>query len=290
MSRALSKTQLKQIVNAITKHYPAGYADKAWDNTGLHIDCSVDGDSNIGPAKVLLAVDLTASVAQEAIDKGCNLILAYHPFIFPSWKSLNPSRNTQQNSAIKLIQEGISVYCPHTSVDAAKGGVNDWLANGLVGKNTSLISSNISIEQISGQLVGGDLCEEVGYGRLVKLGAPLSLQDIIENVKASLGIKHVQVSSLHSDLSNHKIKNIALCAGSGSGVFKALSEDVDLYYTGELSHHEILRYKESGKAVIVCNHSNTERGYLKAEMVSLLTQKGIECIVIETDVNPLRVV
>lgn len=292
MSKALSRSQLQTIIKAVTKYYPASYADSSWDNTGLLIDCSLD---NVTTAKterpvVLLTVDLTSSVAQEAIDSGCNAILAYHPFIFPSWKCLNPTKNTQHKTAIKLIQEGISVYCPHTSVDAAKGGVNDWLAYGLVANNRSLILSNDTIEPIKGQPVNGDEENEVGYGRVVKFAESIPLKKIVENVKFSLGISHVQVASLSEDLSKHHIKTIALCAGSGSGVFRSLKEDVDLYYTGELSHHEILKYKEMGKAVIVCNHSNTERKYLRDEMSVLLKKEGIECVLSKTDADPLRVV
>lgn len=292
MSRALSRSQLKTLVKAITKYYPASYADSSWDNTGLLIDCSIDNvttDKTERPV-VLLTVDLTSSVAQEAIDSGCSAILAYHPFIFPSWKCLNPTKNTQHKTAIKLIQEGISVYCPHTAVDAAKGGVNDWLAYGLVANNRSLVLSNDTIEPIKGQLVNGEEENEVGYGRVVKFTEGMSLKQIVENVKRSLGVSHVQVASPLEDLSEHYIKTIALCAGSGSGVFKSLREDVDLYYTGELSHHEALKYKEMGKAVIVCNHSNTERKYLRDEMSVLLKKEGIECIVSKTDADPLRVV
>ncbi|QLQ80069.1 hypothetical protein HG537_0D00690 [Torulaspora globosa] len=293
MSRAISRTQLQSIIKAITKHYPASYADSTWDNTGLLIDCSEE-DNGSNSAKVtyplvLLTVDLTASVAQEAIDNGCSAIVAYHPFIFPSWKRMNPGQNPQHKSAIRLIQEGISVYCPHTAVDAAKGGVNDWLAHGLVG-DSALIQSNETIEQLSSDLVNGEAINEVGYGRLVKFTKSLDLASIIQNVKKSLGIKHLQVASKFDHLANHPIRTVALCAGSGSGVFKSLREDVDLYYTGELSHHEILRYREMGKAVIVCNHSNTERGYLKHEMKRLLANEGINCMVSNEDCDPLRVV
>lgn len=292
MSRAISRTQLQSIIKCITKYYPASYADSTWDNTGLLIDCSEE-DNGSSSAKVtyplvLLTVDLTASVAQEAIDNGCSAIVAYHPFIFPSWKRVNPAQNPQHKSAIQLIQEGISVYCPHTAVDAAKGGVNDWLANGLVAGNSALIQSNETIEQVSSDLVNGEANHEVGYGRLVKLTRTLDLASIIENVKKSLGIHHLQVASKFEHLSKHPIRTVALCAGSGSGVFKSLREDVDLYYTGELSHHEILRYKEMGKAVIVCNHSNTERGYLKQEMSKLLAKEGINCMVSRADCDPLR--
>ncbi|CDO91728.1 unnamed protein product [Kluyveromyces dobzhanskii CBS 2104] len=285
MSRALTRTQLKSVIKTISRLYPESYADSAWDNTGLLIDCSVEGehsDAKVQP-KVLLTIDLTESVAKEALDNKCNLIVAYHPFIFPSWKKLAPHSNPQHASAIKLIQNEISVYSPHTAIDAAKNGVNDWLVSSLGGN----VASNKAIERVNP--TQGEEEYEVGYGRVVELIEPLSLNDIISNVKATLGISHVQVAT-KSELSDHKIKKVSLCAGSGSGVFKGLREDVDLYYTGELSHHEVLKYKESGKAVIVCNHSNTERGFIRKVMHPALVEQGIDCIVSRTDIDPLQVV
>lgn len=289
MSRALSRHQLERFVKAVTKYYPLAYADNSWDNTGLLIDCSVDKKSSEEP-KVLLTVDLTARVVQEAIDKGCNTILSYHPFIFPSWKRLNPHSNPQHKSAITLIQEGISVYCPHTAVDAAKGGVNDWLAYGLASHDLYKVVSNVVLEPIKGPCISGEEPSEVGYGRLVTLAAPFTLAQIVENIKKSLGIRYVQVATLSKDHQNHHIRRVALCAGSGSSVFKSLKEDVDLYVSGELGHHEVLRYTEAGKAVIVCNHSNTERGFLRDEFSKQLKHEGIENIVSETDSDPLQVV
>lgn len=281
---------MQRVVSAITKYYPPSYADNSWDNTGLLIDCSVDESSTNVEPKVLLTVDLTASVVQEAIDRHCNAILSYHPFIFPSWKSLSPHKNPQHKSALRLIQEGISVYCPHTAVDAAKGGVNDWLVYGLAGRDWYGVVSNVVLEPIKGHCINGEEPSEVGYGRLVTLASPLTLQQVVDNVKKALGVEYVQVASLNHDFSKRMIRRIALCAGSGSGVFKSLHEDVDLYYTGELSHHEILRYKEAGKAVIVCNHSNTERGFLKDEMSRQLAKEGVRNVVSDTDADPLKVV
>lgn len=285
MSRALSRAQLKSVIKKISQLYPESYADSAWDNTGLLIDCSVDTEQSHAKTqpKVLLTIDLTESVAKEALAKECNLIVAYHPFIFPSWKKLTPHSNPQHASAIKLIQRGISVYSPHTAIDAAKNGVNDWLVSSLGGS----VSSSVSIERVTP--VQDEEEHEVGYGRVVDLNEPLSLKDIVNNVKDTLDLSFVQVAT-KNELSDHKIKKVALCAGSGSGVFKSLREDVDLYYTGELSHHEVLRYKESGKAVIVCNHSNTERGFLRKVMHPSLTKSGIDCIVSETDIDPLHVI
>lgn len=290
---ALTRTQLNQVLKSFTAHYPENLADKSWDNTGLLINCSVPEDNNntvpTTKPKVLLTVDLTNAVAKEAITHGCNLIIAYHPFIFPSWKFLDPDRNTQHRSAIQLIQNSISVYSPHTAMDAAKGGINDWMALGLVKNDFTAISSIVSIEKCSS--VPGD--DSIGYGRVVTLNQPLNLAKLIENIKESCGISHLQIASPFGDASHYNnVKKIALCAGSGSGVFKALNgwDDIDVFYTGEMSHHDLLKMKEMGKTCIVCNHTNTERGYLQDVLADKLNNEGIDCIVSQVDQDPLRVV
>ena len=86
-----------------------------------------DSDSETNtklPVKVLLTIDLTQAVADEAISK-MSISSWHHPFIFRGLKSITHN-DPQQRSLIKLIQNKISVYSPHTAVDSAKGGVNDF--------------------------------------------------------------------------------------------------------------------------------------------------------------------
>lgn len=291
--KSITRSQLQQVIAIFTKHFPESYADKSWDNTGLLINCSIPDIEATQPVipKVLLTVDLTQSVAYEAIKQNVNLIIAYHPFIFPSWKNINPELNTQHDSAIKLIQNGISVYSPHTAMDAAKGGINDWLALGLVNNEFTIIESIESIEKIPHD----PLNDTIGYGRLINLQQEITLSDLINNIKVSLNLNQLQIATNVNDtmFDITKVKKVALCAGSGSGVFKALGNklnDIDVLYTGEMSHHDLLRLKEMGKTCIICNHSNTERGYLSTVLLDKLANEGIDCAVSATDMDPLRLV
>ena len=291
MSRAISRVQLQKIIGSITKFYPAELADKAWDNTGLLIDCSTEQDSQTTKPKVLLTVDLTQDVTQEAIDQNCNVIIAYHPFIFPSFKSILPMKNPQHKSMLKLIQNGISVYSPHTAVDAAEGGVNDWLALGLTQFNAEQISDSVAIESTKAEPTN----EAIGYGRFVTLtDKGIKLSNLVKNIKNALKLDHIQISSNYETDKDTLITQVALCAGSGSGVFKAMSptqqDSVQVYYTGELSHHEVLRLKELGKIVITCNHSNTERKFLSDVMQKNLEEDGLTVVVSTKDHDPLHVI
>lgn len=114
-------------------------------HTNYHVTVLLESPYRKGHLRnsVLLTVDLTKGVADEAIRRKDSVIIAYResafhllhthlltpadPIIFRGLKSLTLA-NSQQNSLLRLAQEGISVYSPHTAVDAAPGGLNDWLA------------------------------------------------------------------------------------------------------------------------------------------------------------------
>lgn len=247
-------------------------ADKSWDNTGLLVDASnITGTEK---CKILLTIDLTKNVASEAVAKKVNLILAYHPFIFRGLKSITP-KDPQQGSLIKLIKNSISVYCPHTAVDSAKGGVNDFLADELVS----------AFPEESRLVIQPDPKEEgCGMGRVVTLKDAVSLSAVVTQIKKSLDLAHVQVAK-SSENADPSIKTIAICAGSGGSVFSGV--DADLYYTGEISHHEALFFVEKGSSVVACNHTNTERAFLKVLKTQLLNElPDAEIEVSETDRDP----
>ena len=90
---------------------------ESWDNPGLLVNCGRPVD------RVLVTLDITPEVVQEAAAKGCGLIVAHHPVIFSPLKRLEP-----RDVPFQLVQNGISAVCMHTNLDAAEGGVNEVLA------------------------------------------------------------------------------------------------------------------------------------------------------------------
>jgi putative NIF3 family GTP cyclohydrolase 1 type 2 len=93
------------------------------------------------------------------------------------------------------------------------------------------------------------------------------------------------------------IRTVALCAGSGSSVFKSLAEEVDVLFTGELSHHEVLAAVAKGQYVILCGHSNTERCFLPTLQSRLqqnlddkIGKNGIKVIISKKDRDPLEII
>ncbi len=95
-----------------------------WDKVGLHL-----GDPNRSVGRGLLCIDLTQAVVAEAIQKRCELVVAYHPPIFRPLERLTADGPWTQRRILMAVQAGLAVYSPHTALDAAVGGVCDWLCD-----------------------------------------------------------------------------------------------------------------------------------------------------------------
>ena len=114
-----------------------------------------------------------------------------------------------------------------------------------------------------------------GMGRIVHLADPVPLTEIIDRIGLGLGNpKGFPIAVPQGkEVSDMIISSIGICAGSGGHLFgemEAMGEEVDLLFTGELSHHEALAAIEKGKSVICLFHSNTERGFLHGVMKGAL--------------------
>ncbi len=123
-------------------------------------------------------------------------------------------------------------------------------------------------------------------GRLLQLSDALSLTQLVDKVKAHLHLPHLRVAM---PTNNRPISSVATCAGSGGSVLSGVG--ADLYLTGEMSHHQVLEATARGTAVILCEHTNTERGYLKEVYARRVAKSlpGVEVISSETDKDPLQI-
>ncbi|CDR99149.1 related to Ngg1p-interacting factor 3 [Sporisorium scitamineum] len=284
-------------MEAMSRIAPLRLAETSFDNVGLLLQAppSTITESNENQS-VMLAIDLTTDVCDEILSSSNNIkvALVYHPIIFRGLKSLTLA-DPQQTSLLRLAAAGVSVYCPHTSLDATPGGINDWLAKVVSSKEAfaelespeeldSFRSNAFPVLSPSKNTPKG--YEAAGLGRLVELDSLQTFEEIVRRVKQNLDLPHVQGCKA----SGKPISSIAVCAGSGSSVFAGIK--ADLYLTGELSHHEILAYKAAGASVIVTNHTNTERKYLRDVLQHWLRQelpRQYTVSVSKADKDPLTV-
>ena len=134
-----------------------------------------------------------------------------------------------------------------------------------------------------------------GQGRLCTLHSSVTLSELIIRIKNHLNLKHVRLAVAHTDMSHQgsplesQVQTVALCAGSGASVLRGIKADV--YLTGEMSHHEVLDAVSQGVHVILCEHSNTERGFLtefKSKLNVLLDEK-VDILISSCDMDPLQI-
>ena len=224
---------VQDIINEMEAFAPSKLKED-FDNVGLMV-----GDRNREVKKVLLALDCTKEVIDEAIENKCEMIITHHPLIFRK-----PNRIVKGDllgdKIIKLIENKISVYSSHTNLDAIKDGINDKVVNILGFKKSKIIDKSI--------------LEDSGIGRIVYLEEPIKTKDLINNIKEKLNI-----DMLTGHISNEYVSNIAIINGSGSSYFnKAYEMGADCIITGDTSYHFVSDYKELGVTILDAGHFGTE--------------------------------
>lgn len=211
--------ELQQICRFMEQWAPPALAEE-WDNPGL----LVDAGSLV--RRVLVTLDITPAVVEEAHRLGCQLVMSHHPVIF------KPVRRLQSaDAAFLLARYGISALCAHTNLDAAEGGVNDVLAGLLELEDVQPLEG---LGRVGDQdsISPAQLAEQVGK----LLNTPVLLAD------AGLPITRV-----------------AVVGGSGGEFFEAAARaGAQCLVTGEASHHHGLDALEQGVSVIVAGHFATE--------------------------------
>jgi len=258
--------KLESVIQTLGQIAPLQLAE-AWDNVGLLINPV----RSKKVSRILLTIDLTEAVAEEAMAGRTDLIIAYHPILFRPAHRLDAS-NAYDRTVMKLVQKNIAVYSPHTALDAVIGGVNDWLADGLGEGEISVLQPIPN--------------SDAGQGRLVELKKPVKLKTLTQRIKKHLGLKSLRIAAAAEDT---PVKTVALCAGAGAEAFKGVR--ADCYLTGEMSHHNILGATLNGSHVILCEHTNSERGYLPAfaKILNKALDDGIDISVSENDADPIKI-
>lgn len=242
----------------------------SWDNVGLLIEPTESKTVSC----ILLTNDLTENVMKEALELKTDLIVTYHPLIFASLKHIT-NQSWKERIVAKCLENRIAVFSPHTSFDSVKGGVNDWLAEAFEIKSSKPIQPD-------------ENNPTYGMGRLCTLKHRISVDEAVNLIKQHINLKHIRLAQACN--ADGYINTVALCAGSGVSVLKGTP--ADLYLTGEMLHHDVLDAVHCGIHVILTNHSDSERGFLKvfASILDHNLKNAVKVCVSEADRDPLQTV
>lgn len=233
-----SSTKIKDIFQYTETFAPICTA-MDFDNCGLLV-----GEMDTKISTVLVALDITKEVVDEAINHNAQLIISHHPVIFNPIKKLSPT-----DMPYVLAKNNIAALCLHTNLDlATDGGVNFCLAQALSLNNVEFVQNQC--------LAVGDLNEEM----------PTKL--FANQVKNALGCNGLRFTS-----GNGTVRRVAVSGGAGGeNVFACKSLNADCLVTGEIKHHEILAANSLGIAVVDASHYKTE-DIVIGPLVAKLSQK-----------------
>ena len=227
-----------------------------WDNVGQLL-----GDPAAEVTRVLVALDITEAVADEAIEAGCQLIVAHHPVMNCKWLPVQTVRSDtpQGHLLMKLLTNGVAAICMHTNLDVAKGGVNDCLAQAL-------------------ELVDpGPLGDPEGLCRMGTLKNPMPLQDFARFVCRALNANGIRFAG-----AGGTVHRVAVGGGAcGDYESYAIAAGCDTFVTSDLGYHQFLDAAGKGINLIDAGHFPTENpvcdrlaAYLASEFPAITIQKS----------------
>lgn len=197
-----------------------------WDNVGLLV-----GDAKKHIKKVLVALDLTLPVLEEARMLGCEAIVTHHPLMLqPVQRIVSESR--EGALILKLAQYGMAHIAAHTNLDKAPGGVNDALLQ------------TIGCKEVRGE----------GAVRVGMLPGEMSVERVTQMADEALHSR----TRAYGDKTK-QVHVLGCCSGAGSGEFReAMALGADCFITGEVKHHIALDAMFADCPMIEAGHYETE--------------------------------
>lgn len=223
--------KVKDILEYVTKLYPLEHGAN-FDQGKIGLQFGSGEDIVKG---VLMCLDVTDKVIDEAIDKKANVIISHHPFMFSPLLNLSYDSNFGKK-LVKIINNRINIMAFHTNYDVGLEGMNDVLAQ-------KLGLSNIHYTTV-----------EIDNNSLIRVGEceKIMLREYCDVVKNNFEQKTIKVAG---DL-NKTISKVAIVGGSGSSEFyEALKIGADVLITGQLPHHLGIEAIENGFALIEVSHA-----------------------------------
>ena len=243
---------VNDLVELLEELMPSNLAED-WDNVGLML-----GRKGKTVKKILLALDLSKEVVEQAVAQKIDLIVTHHPAIFKKLKRV-VDNDWQQDLLLTLMENGIAVYSAHTNLDCVSTGVNDVLAKLLKLEDADILDDSNGLGRIG--------CVE-----------KMILADYAQFVKTALKADYVIVGD-----AGKQVHKVAVCGGAGSDLIDlALAKGADTLVTGDVKYHSAQQAVFSGLNIIDAGHQPTELPVLDklADRLSMrLVERDMDVVV-----------
>ena len=226
--------RVKDIASAIEAVAPLGLQE-SWDNSGIQV-----GNPDMEVRGVMIGLDVTPALVDEALANGCNMIVSHHPLIFKGLKSVTGVTEVER-ALIKAVKHDVAIYSTHTALDNASGGVSVEMAR--------LLDAEVECPLVA--LPGRP---DVGTGVVARFATPVTPTMFVARVKEAFHAPLARSSRYKAT----DIERIALCGGAGgSFIADAVKAGCQAYVTGDVRYHDFLDWGQ--KIMIVdIGHFETE--------------------------------
>lgn len=240
--------KIKELLDFIETRVPLSQQED-YDNSG--VQC---GDVSNEITGVLVAIDTTEAVIDEAINKGCNLIVTHHPSLFRAIKRVTPEYYINR-CIIKAIRHDIVIYSAHTSLDNDDEGVNVYWARQMGLRDIEIL------EPLSDAPM-------IGAGVIGNLPEPCTIEELLSKMKVFQPITHVA----HSKVLKEQVRRIAYCGGSGNFLLKTAAQaGADIFITGEAKYND---FYDAEELVTLMTIGHFESELLTKEiLISIMSEK-----------------
>lgn len=248
-------TTVAEVFRALDRHYPMALKE-SWDSSGV-----ICGRWTAPVHRILIAVDITAELLDEAVDIGADCIVTHHPLVLPRHSIVNNPWKFRLMARANTFN--IALINAHANADHARPGVTDLLAE------------RLGVEETDA-LIPTSLDAVTGTGRIGNLSMPMTLAQLLELINRVVPGANARSSGRADQL----VSRVALCGGAGDSLLEIVREtDADVYVTSDLRHHPVLEHVQAGGcALIDIEHSAAEATWLPALAQVLQSELGIEVV------------
>ena len=256
--------KIKEVICALERFAPLPLQED-WDNAGLQV-----GLTETEASGALLCLDVNERIVDEAVSKGCNLIVAHHPLLFRGLKQISDADYVQR-TVRKAIENRVAVVAMHTNMDNARGGVNFKMA-----EKMGLTDADFFAPKGGGA--------DAGSGVIGTLPCPMAADDFVTMLKERFDVE----CALCNQLLRRPISRVAICGGEGDFLLgEAVKAGADAFVTGEMHYHVYFGHEQEIQ-ICVIGHYQSEQ-YTSEIFKSIISEAcpDLPLHIAETNTNPI---
>jgi dinuclear metal center YbgI/SA1388 family protein len=225
--------KIKEVLSALEGFAPLPLQED-WDNAGLQI-----GLTETEVSGALLCLDVNEAIVDEAIRKGCNLIVSHHPLLFRGLKQISGA-NYVERTVMRALEHHITVISMHTNMDNAQGGVNFKIAE------------KLGLQHVR---FGGEQATDHGSWVIGELSEPEAADDFVIEVKKAFDVE----CAMCNQLLRRPIRTVAICGGAGDFLLdEVIAAGADAFITGEMHYHVYFGHEQEIQ-ICVIGHYQSEQ-------------------------------